>query len=105
MCLMLVCLSAAAGFAGCIGSDPIVGTWETHNLGIAGTMVFKSDHTMTANIPSMGITVSGKWESQGNGQYIVTYTTGQSYTCQIGSGGKTMTSGYGALQEIYTKIS
>jgi hypothetical protein len=102
--LMFVCLFVAVGFSGCIGSDPIVGTWSERTLG--ATIVFNADKTFTANIPTMGISMGGKWANQGNGQYSMIYpATGQSYTCQMSSDGKTMTSGYGYLTETYIKIS
>jgi hypothetical protein len=101
--LIFVCLLISVGFAGCIGSDPIVGTWQENTIG--ATIAFNSDHTVTISMPTLGYAVTGKWVSQGNGVYVITSTTGQSITCQMSGDGKTMTSGYGYLQETYTKIS
>ena len=103
--LILLCLIVAVGFAGCIGSDPIVGSWEERLSGVKA--VFNADHTATMNV--MGITVPGKWDNQGNGEYTITYTAGGSaspaYTCKISNNGKTMTLGFGIYQQTLTKIS
>ena len=101
--LVLVYLLIATGFAGCIGSDPVVGTWSSDTLG--AKMVFNADKTVTVSVPSMGVATQGKWENMGNGQYTVIYPTGAAYTTQISKDGKTMTSGSGYLTETYVKVS
>ena len=101
---ILLSLVTVVGFAGCIGSDPIVGSWEESRTN--AEIVFNADNTATVNI--MGLTLSGKWANQGNGLYTLIYNSGpsvgQAVTMQMSKNGKTMTSGLGYLQETYTKV-
>jgi len=106
--LVLLCLIVTVGFAGCTGSDPIVGSWEESKSG--DKVVFNADHTVILKMKgSLGVTVPGTWTNEGDGVYTAIYTLGSSpsqvYTYQISKGGKSMTSGSGNQQETYVKVS
>lgn len=109
--LILLFLIVTVGFAGCTGSDPIVGSWEESKLG--EKVVFNADHTVSLNIKgsvvSQAMTVPGTWTNEGDGVYTAIYTLGhtpsQVYTYQISKSGKSMTSGDGNQKETFIKGS
>ena len=101
---ILIFLIIGVYFAGCMGSDSIVGSWEESKTN--ARLEFNADNTATLKI--MGLTIAGKWTNQGDGLYTLTYTSGpsagQTVTMQMSKNGKTMSSGIGYLQETYTKV-
>ena len=73
LCAALVLVSAA----GCIGSDPIVGTWETKPvLGIYISAEFANDGTGTITLHSdlieSGESVTFAWEKTADNTYSIT---------------------------------
>lgn len=108
--LILISLIITLCFSGCIGSDPIVGSWEESRTG--AKIVFNADNTATVNIKGSALkaemNIPAEWDNKGDGLYTITYGSGSSaatYTLQMSKNGKTMTSGFGYLQETYIKVS
>ncbi|HJK76425.1 MAG TPA: hypothetical protein O0X03_02260 [Methanocorpusculum sp.] len=100
LCAALVLVSAA----GCIGSDPIVGTWETKPvLGIYISAEFANDGTGTITLHSdlieSGESVAFAWEKTADNTYSITSSdkTLPGGTYKLSDDGKTLSSLAGAV--------
>jgi len=100
LCAALVLVSAA----GCIGSDPIVGTWETKPvLGIYISAEFANDGTGTITLHSdlieSGESVTFAWEKTADNTYSITSSdkTLPGGTYKLSDDGKTLSSLAGAV--------
>ena len=100
LCAALVLVSAA----GCIGSDPIDGTWETNPvLGIYISAEFANDGTGTITLHSdiieYGESVAFAWEQTADNTYSITSSdkTLPGGTYKLSDDGKTLSSLAGAV--------
>ena len=100
LCAALVLVSAA----GCIGSDPIVGTWETKPvLGIYISAEFANDGTGTITLHSdltePGESATFAWEKTADNTYSITSSdkTLPGGTYKLSDDGKTLSSLAGAV--------
>ena len=100
LCAAMVLVSAA----GCIGSDPIVGTWETKPvLGIYISAEFANDGTGTITLHSdlieSGESVTFAWEKTADNTYSITSSdkTLPGGTYKLSDDGKTLSSLAGAV--------